>query len=96
MKYVNENSRILNWPEMPLARVVFLLIMGIYSSPFLTIPIVYQLAVCLFLISIIWIIQLSKSATLSVVKSLSLLILFLVFCVVVLRERERGQLFFLV
>ena len=71
---------------MPLARVVFLLIMGIYSSPFLTIPIVYQLAVCLFLISIIWIIQLSKSATLSVVKSLSLLILFLVFCVGFFRQ----------
>jgi competence protein ComEC len=86
LKYFDENSRILNWPEMPLVRVVILLILGIYSSQFLYIPIVYQLAVCLFLVSIIWIIQISKSSILSVVKSLSLLILFLVFCIGFFRQ----------
>ncbi|MFT6334665.1 MAG: competence protein ComEC [Halioglobus sp.] len=81
MKYVDENSRILNWPEMPLARVIILMILGIYSSHFLSIPLLYQLAVCLFFFTIIWVIQISKSSALSVIRSNSLLILFLVFCI---------------
>ncbi len=86
MRYINENSRILNWPEMPLARIVILLILGIYSSPFIPIPLLYQLSTCLFLLTIILIMQTSKSSTLSVVRSLSLLILFLVFCTGVFRS----------
>ena len=80
MKYIDENNRILNWPEMPLARVVIILITGIYSSHHLSIPLIYQLATCLFIISIICTIQRSRSSALSVVKTLSLLILFLIFC----------------
>ena len=81
MKYVDEHSRILNWPEMPLARVVILLVLGIYSSQFFSFPLLHQLAVCLFLILIIWIIHMSNSAALSVIKSLSLLILLLIFSI---------------
>mgnify|MGYP003670787013 CR=1 FL=1 len=80
MKYIDENNRILNWPEVPLARVAILLIGGIYASHLLTIPLIYQLTVCLFTISTIWIIHLSQSAALSVVKGLSLLIVILIFC----------------
>lgn len=81
MKYVDENSRILNWPEMPLARVVILLILGIYSSRFLSIPLPYQLAVCLFFFTVIWVAQTSESSALYVIRSNSLLILFLFFCI---------------
>jgi len=80
MRYVDENSRFLNWPEMPLARIVILLILGIYSSQFIFIPLLYQLSTCIFLLTIILIIQTSKSSALSVIRSLSLFILILVFC----------------
>lgn len=85
MRYVDENTRILNWPEMPLVRIVILLIVGIYSGPFLSIPLLYQLSTCLFLLAVIMIMQTSKSSALSVIRILSLLMLFLVFCTGVFR-----------
>ena len=79
MKFVNQNNRILNWPEMPLARVVILFILGIYTSIHFDFPLIYQLSSCLFIFIVICVIHQSDSSINAVVRCNSLLILFLIF-----------------
>lgn len=80
MKFIDQNSRILNWPEMPLARVVILFILGVYTSIHFDFPLIYQLSICLFLFVVICVIHHSDSSVNSVVRWNSFLLLFLVFC----------------
>lgn len=85
MKFVDENSRILNWPEMPLARVVILFILGVYASNHFSLPIIYQISTCLFLFTVVCVIHHSDSSVMTVVRWNSIMILILIFCLGFLR-----------
>lgn len=85
MIYVNENSRILNWPEFPLVRVAILLILGIFVGSYMSISLYYQLGFTLLLFVLINVIQYSGSTRMMTIRLNSFLILILIFSVGVIR-----------
>jgi len=86
MIYVQENSRILNWPEFPLVRVAILLIIGIFLERYFSIPLIYELSTPFFLFTIIYILQKSNSSAKSVTRWNSLLILLLIVNIGIIRN----------
>lgn len=75
MNYLVGDSRLINWPEFPLVRVVIFFMIGIILNSYLEIRLLYSFAISIATLITIVVLQKDRSSKLGVVRTNSFLLL---------------------